>query len=151
MRATQWMVTLSAVAILAMGCAGSEESAAGPEDEGWTPPYVTGLSGAGMATNTAWMRAVNAGAVDHSEDIPEQYWADEIAALRPVRVYQHRTNLVVVQRVTDGVEEGKYIPLVGSSYLPMQGVDGFTYTPNPQTNATYHSYEMLDYARKRDE
>ena len=151
MRAIQWIVTLSAVAMLAMGCAGGEESAAGPEEEGWTPPYVTGLSGAGLATHAAWVRAVNAGAVDPSEDIPEQYWADEIAALRPVRVYQHRANLVVVQQVTDGVEEGKYISLMISSYLPMQGVDGFTYTPNPQTNGTYQTHESLDFTRTRVE
>ena len=42
-----------------------------------------------------------------------------------------------VQREQDGTEEGKYFQLTISSYLPMNGVDGFVYTPNPQRGSLY--------------
>jgi len=44
-----------------------------------------------------------------SPDIPAKYWAPRIQALRPVKVYTHRVNVVVVQRIVGGAEEGKYI------------------------------------------
>ena len=151
MRALQWMLTLACVAIVATGCARNEESTTGPGDAGWTPPSMSGLSGAGLATHAAWVRAVNAGAAQPDEDIPAAFWADEIAALEPIRVYTHRANLVVAQRIAHGIEEGKYITLLISSYLPMQGVDGFTYSPDPQDNGQYHVHESLAYTRPLDE
>ncbi|HBF35028.1 TPA: hypothetical protein DDW35_10760 [Candidatus Sumerlaeota bacterium] len=62
------------------------------------------------------------------EIIPERYWPDSIHALKPIRVYMHLSNIVVVQREGNGVEEGKYIPLLISSSLPGPGSDGFTLT-----------------------
>ena len=51
-----------------------------------------------------------------------------ITSLKPIQVYHHRGNLVVAQKVVDGVEYGKYITSSLSSYMPMDGDDGFTFT-----------------------
>ena len=80
---------------------------------------------------------VNAGTEEPGADIPPAHWAGRIKALQPLRVYTHRVNIVVVQRVTDGIEEGKYIYIPISSYLPEPGDDGFEFTPNPKTGDTY--------------
>jgi hypothetical protein len=69
----------------------------------------------------------NAGPTSASESIPESSWPGEIQALHPVRVYLHRANVAVVQKASDGVEEGKYICLLISSYAPRSGDDGFTF------------------------
>jgi len=82
-------------------------------------------------------RAWQAGTETQVDQIPSKYWTDAIKSLKPIRVYLHRVNLVVVQREQDGTEEGKYFQLTISSYLPMNGVDGFVYTPNPQRGSLY--------------
>jgi hypothetical protein len=82
-------------------------------------------------------------------DIPPKYWTASIRALKPIRVYLHRINVVVVQRVVNGVEEGKYIYIPVSSYLPMSGDDGFTFTPNPLKGNTYDTGDgIFDFQRK---
>lgn len=60
-------------------------------------------------------------------NIPPKYWTEEIRALDPIRVYIHRANLAVVQKVVGDAEEGKYFYIPISSYLPMTGDDGFTF------------------------
>jgi hypothetical protein len=70
--------------------------------------------------------------------IPPECWADPIKALHPVKVYTHRVNVVVVQGVHDGIEEGKYIYISISSYLPLTGDDGFEFMPNPLNGSVYH-------------
>jgi len=88
-------------------------------------------------TYAAYVNAVNAGTEEPGADIPPAYWAERIKALQPLKVYTHRVNIVVVQRVTDGIEEGIYIYIPISSYLPSPGDDGFEFTPNPKTGNTY--------------
>jgi len=68
--------------------------------------------------------------------IPPAYWDPGIQRLHPVRVYTHRVNLVVVERVNDGLEHGKYIYLPISSFRPVSAwfshkhaVDGFVFRP----------------------
>jgi hypothetical protein len=51
-----------------------------------------------------------------------------IKALNPLRVYLHRFNIVVVQRESDATEEGRYVYIPISSYMPVNGDDGFTFT-----------------------
>ena len=72
------------------------------------------------------------------------YWPDRIKALNPIKVYTHRVNVVVVQRLSDGTEEGKYIYIPISSYLPRSGDDAFTFA-RTETNGVY------DYRRSRPE
>ena len=62
------------------------------------------------------------------EDIPEQYWTGLIRALKPLRVYTHRANVVVALKVCNYVEEGVYIYIPISSYLPVSGSDGFMFS-----------------------
>jgi len=61
-------------------------------------------------------------------NVPEQFWGKAIRQLRPVRVYMHGNNVVCVLQSADGVEEGIYINIPVSSYLPRSGDDGFTFT-----------------------
>ena len=63
-----------------------------------------------------------------SDEIPKQYWTDMIKELKPIKVYIHRVNIVVVQRVSDNIQEGKYIYIPISSYIPHRADDGFTFT-----------------------
>jgi hypothetical protein len=105
------------------------------------------LQGAAHQTYAAHVRAVNAGETARSEGIPPLYWADKIKELNPLKVYKHRVNIVVVQKVSGIVEEGKYIYIPVSSYLPMSGDDGFVFTPNPKKGNKYHCHEVLDFRR----
>lgn len=86
------------------------------------------LGAAALRTHASYLRSHSG--VLPSPEVPRTYWAREIKALRPLRVYLHGVNVVVVQRESDGVEEGKYIVTIISSYAPQSGDDGFTFT-NP--------------------
>lgn len=106
------------------------------------------LADAAYETSSGYARAVNAGKEILSTEIPRQYWAQAIRDLAPIKVYTHRVNLVVVQKIRDNVEEGKYIYIPISSYLPMDGVDGFIYKPNPLKGSQYHLGDgVFDYQR----
>ena len=75
-----------------------------------------GLSDLGWA---AQQTVMNSSGVPSTETgIAPECWTDPIKALHPIRVYTHRVNVVVVQRVHEGIEEGKYIYISISSYLP---------------------------------
>lgn len=114
---------------------------------------TAGLKAAAEETYANYNRAYQAGLekaqlnVERPE-IPSKYWAEAIKALKPNSVYLHRMNVVVVQRTANGVEEGKYVLIMISSYLPQNGEDGFKYTPNPQRdNLFYAGDSVLDYKR----
>jgi hypothetical protein len=69
-------------------------------------------------------------------EIPPTYWDPGIQRLNPLKVYTHRGNLVVAQRVTAGLEHGKYIDLPVAPFHPKSawfshkyGVDGFVFRP----------------------
>ena len=107
------------------------------------------IAEAAYKTYSSCVRAIHDGKENSSSlEIPEQYWAQAIRELKPINVYTHRVNLVVVQKVHNNVEEGKYIYIPVSSYLPMDGIDGFTYKPNPLKDNQYHFGEgVFDYQR----
>ena len=108
------------------------------------------LGKAAHATYANYNRDIQAGRGEGSgAEIPSKYWEEPIKALQPARVYLHRMNLVVVQRVRDNIEEGKYICLPISSYLPMSGDDGFEFTPNPLQDKDYRLHEVFDFKRQR--
>jgi len=86
------------------------------------------LSTAALQTHVQYIRAVNSGEQERSEEIPKKYWTDEIKRLNPIKVYMHGTNIVVVKKVTANRQEGLYIVLMISSYMPRSGGDGFTFT-----------------------
>lgn len=108
------------------------------------------LSGDAHKTYAAHVRAINAGTEKLSTGIPPTYWADRIKALNPIKVYTHRVNIVVVQRSSDGTEEGKYIYIPVSSCLPQTGDDGFVFSPNPKSGGTYTlGNGVFDFKRTR--
>lgn len=109
---------------------------------------TTPLADAAHETYARYVRAINAGEEIATPEIPKQYWAEGIKELKPVKVYKHRVNIVVTQKVRDNVEEGKYIYIPVSSYLPMDGIDGFTFQPNPKKGNQYHLGDgIFDYQR----
>ena len=113
-------------------------------------PSADGLSAAAYGTYIDYRNGVRAGAENRQDEIPQKYWAPPIKALNPVKVYLHRVNVVVVQRVHDGIEEGKYIHILISSYLPLTGDDGFEFTPNPLNGNKYDLGDGgLDFKRTR--
>ncbi len=91
-------------------------------------PSPDNLATAAWKTHIQYIKAVNSGAQEPSEEIPEKYWTDEIQRLKPIKVYTHRVNIVVVQKASANREEGTYIYIPISSYLPQSGDDGFTFT-----------------------
>lgn len=106
------------------------------------------LAESAYQTYSRYIRAINAGEEVAKPEIPERYWDEPIRELKPIKVYTHRINIVVVQKIRDGVEEGKYIYISDSSYLPMDGIDGFTYNPNPKKGNYYYLGDgIFDYRR----
>ncbi len=97
--------------------------------------FSKGLQRDAWRTVSAYDAAVWAHREKFRAEIPPAYWEPRIQHLHPVKVYTHRVNLVVVQRVKDGAEQGKYISLPVSSFQPVcsylfkHPVDGFVFRP----------------------
>jgi hypothetical protein len=89
---------------------------------------VGGLPAAAYRTYRNYLHGVRSGTEEASGVISSQYWAEGIRALNPLRVYMHRYNVVVVQRESGEIEEGRYVYIPISSYMPVNGDDGFTFT-----------------------
>jgi hypothetical protein len=68
-------------------------------------------------------------------EIPKRYWTPEIRKLKPIRIYTHYINMVLVLKIVDGVEQGVYVGDVRSSWMPMPGTynDGFQFV-RPRTS-----------------
>ena len=97
-------------------------------DSGNVSPVPANLSVAALQTHARYIKAINAGQQERSDEIPEKYWTDEIKRLNPIKVYMHRSNIVVVQKASANRQEGLYISMMISSYAPRSGDDGFTFT-----------------------
>jgi len=129
--------------LAACGCQSNED----PESSSL---FTDDLVGDAEATYVARLRATKGGTPDPTNEIYSTYWADGIKALNPIRVYTHGVNIVVVQRISDGTEEGKYICIPISSYLPMTGDDGFVFSPEPRSGNTYSlGNGVFDFKRTR--
>lgn len=97
---------------------GSEDTASIPDN----------LAVSALQTHAQYIKAVNSGQQERSDEISEKYWTDEIKRLNPIKVYMHRSNFVVVQKTSANRQEGLYISMMISSYAPRSGDDGFTLT-----------------------
>lgn len=120
-----WLIFAGVLPVLLCGCM------QGIADPGST--YRKGVQREAWRTQEAYDDALLKHRERNRVEIPPVYWAPEIARLQPVKVYTHRVNLVVVQRVQDGVEHGLYVYLPTSrlhpkeSWIPRSGVDGFVF------------------------
>jgi len=119
-----WIVRFGCLLGCLTGIGGCERKQGAPEYSGST----AGLPTAALQTHARYIKAVNAGVQARSDEIGPEYWAEAIKELRPIKVYQHRCNMVVVQKASPGREEGKYISTLISSYAPRSGEDGFEFT-----------------------
>ena len=115
------IVCLFGCMFVAFGC----KKQPGGED---ASPLPDNLAVSALQTHIQYIKAVNSGAQEPSVEIAKKYWTDEIKRLKPIRVYRHRGNIVVVQRASANWEEGLYISIMISSYAPQSGDDGFTFT-----------------------
>jgi hypothetical protein len=127
------IIALGGMALLCVldGCSTNQ-----PSREPKAPSSEATLS-ANSLVDAAWLTYRNARAAPDMGEIPPECWADAVKALHPIKVYTHRVNIVVVQRIHDGIEEGKYIYIPISSYLPLTGDDGFEFIPNPLRGNKY--------------
>jgi hypothetical protein len=92
------------------------------------PPTGLDLSTAAMRTHKRYRDAVDAGKLAPTAPIPQAMWDPAIEALRPIRVYTHRLNPVIVLNESGGGEEGIYLTNPISSYAPVDKDDGFEFT-----------------------
>lgn len=145
-RSCTWVVLCTGMLLFGALCGCSSKK---PSTEA-TQSAVTASPSVGDLIEAAELTYRNSHDVrwDTEGGIPPQCWAASIKALQPIKVYTHRVNVVVVQRAHDGVEEGKYIYIPISSYLPQNGVDGFEFTPNPQQGNMYYTGDgVFDFKR----
>ncbi|MDB6111632.1 MAG: hypothetical protein JWR69_3382 [Pedosphaera sp.] len=66
----------------------------------------------------AIMMATNAIEIRRGSEIPRSYWSPPIKALHPIKVYEDIGNIVIVQKIANGMEYGKYIMPTYSSHWP---------------------------------
>jgi hypothetical protein len=144
----QWCAVVCAVEL---GMAAAEQTNVLPSGATNLPDYFTY---AAERTYAAYGAAITAGKEEKpaadAPVIPSKYWTEPIKALRPIRVYLHHHNLVVVQKVSDNVEEGKYIMNSISSYLPKSGDNGFSFSPSPKSatgGLSYPANGVLEFKR----
>ena len=147
-----WAMMLGAMLLLSMLAVGQTSKAL---TEGM--PSSAEIATAALYTYLNYTRAFQAGDAEEKREgneivIPSQYWTEPIKALKAIDVYTHGDiNIVVVLRVENNIEEGKYIHTSVSSLIPRNGYDGFEFTPNPWEGNTYVGYEVVDYKRVRNE
>lgn len=130
MRTAFWLVA----ATLTLGGAG-----AGPSAEPEPPASAVTRLGAAWLVRDAWQthaRQVRATRTSEGE-VPPELWGDALKELKPLRVYFHRVNVVAVLRSDGRTEEGLYVSLPISSFIPTQGTDGFAYTPVAREVSAY--------------
>ena len=124
------LATLCLMLLAACGCQSNEE----PES---TSLSTEELAADAYETLLNRRNATRGGTRDPTNEFYPTYWADGIKALDPIKVYKHMGNIVVVQRISGRIEEGKYICIPISSYLPMTGDYGFTFSPEPLCGNKY--------------
>ena len=115
------LVCVAGCVVAAAGCGRNPEAGEGSFAE-------LDLPIAALQTHARYIRAVNAGVQARADEIAPEYWTEEIRKLDPIKVYQHRCNIVVVQKASPGREEGKNVCILISSYAPRSGEDGFEFT-----------------------
>ncbi len=93
-----------------------------------SPALFGEIQFAALTTVSEYYKAVNSGLEPLQLDIPQKYWTERIALLKPTRIYTHRVNVVVVQDEIGNREKGIYIYLPYSSYYPQNGDDGFSFS-----------------------
>ena len=127
------LVGIAIAAVCLSGLSGCQPQRPSPA----APALPSGLVEAAWKMHTAFVRDKNTPAGQPEAQIPSSYWLEPIKALTPLKVYLHRSNIVVVQTITDGVESGKYISIPISSYSPQNGDDGFTFTLSAESVFAY--------------
>jgi len=110
------IVTMLIAILLVCGCSAEQPST----EESHEHLLDEGLTDAAMDTvirfNESGMRRTTP-----ATEIPQEFWAPEIEALKPRKVYWHNNNLAIVLRDSSGEVDGMYICVPISSYSPGSG------------------------------
>lgn len=69
-------------------------------------------------------------------EVPEEFWAQEIKDENPIKVYSHNSNIALVFIETKKTEQGIYIHVPFSSYMPINN-DKVTFTIVVNTYSIY--------------
>ena len=107
------IATVLIAILLVCGCSAEQSSTEEPHEH----LSDEGLTDAAMDTvirfNESGMRRTTPAA-----EIPKEFWAPEIEALEPLRVYWHNNNLAIVLRDSSAEVDGMYVCVPISSYSP---------------------------------
>jgi hypothetical protein len=130
------LICLCLTLFACLGCQSSNDSGSA------SLLFPDNLAGDAHQTYVSYLNAYKAGTDDMSSDaIPPVYWANRVKRLDPIKVYIHRVNIVIVQCESDGIEEGKYVYIPISSYLPRTGDDGFTFNENHEMGEGVYNFK----------
>jgi hypothetical protein len=138
-RYVRTMIPAALVAAITFGCDATEKDRTVVNEP--TPVTVVDFNLLDVETveKAAWAtQRAHRQAGRQSSEIEPEYWAEEIAQLKPIRVYNHMVNIVCVLEETPEAEKGFYIYIPISSYLPMSGDYGFTFL---EQRGSIHQYE----------
>jgi len=129
-------VAVMAILFLVAGCSSPQSKLEKTVGEIGAKALVDGA----WLTQRNWIHWIKKSGKERRGNIPPNCWANAIKLLNPTRVYSHRVNIVVVlEKSEDGsIEEGLYIYIPISSYLPSDGVDGFSFAPIARDIQKFH-------------
>jgi hypothetical protein len=118
-------ISMLCVFLSVLGCVCACRPPTQPEALSPHPDYRDSLNQDATETYMAHVKAFKPGA---GNDVPSDYWAEGIKALQPV---------------TGEIEQGKYIQVSVSSYIPRPGDndDGFEFRLNP--NGVVHDFKRV--------
>jgi len=116
------LLTSLLMVVVAVGRA-AEPATAEPPAAALTRLGAVWLARDALATQARYVKAARTSEGDASPEI----WGDALKELKPRRVYFHQVNVVVVLQAEGQTEAGLYITAPFSSYIPMDGTDGFKY------------------------
>lgn len=90
-------------------------------------PSPEDLQKAAIETSNIYSKAVKKSSATNSNYIPEKCWTEEIKSLKPIRVYMHGANTVIVLQETAVSESGIYVYNLLSSHIPIDGDNESTF------------------------
>lgn len=91
-----------------------------------TNSYPDNLTNDALDTYINWVKKESGKEINNQ--IPPVLWTRSLKALHPLKVYVHRGNVVIVEKVVGETETGKYVTIFVSSYYPQSGDDGFEFS-----------------------
>lgn len=140
MHATLQFASMALLLLMATGCGRTRPAVAPPsvgsaESVAVAPELRDGMAcspkqGGDVVVDSKAIREAAGSSIANRKDgnVVTEDWPAAIRALRPLRVYSDRVNVVIALSRERGVEQGLYVSVPISSYLPCDG-DGWRFEP----------------------